>query len=77
MERVMLVHELKERVARSAYVVDCGAVADALLARQARCSNPLSVTSPWDDLSEMPAGPRITRPTGSSGRSAGPDAKSS
>ena len=27
----MLVNELKEQVAQSAYVVDCGAVADALL----------------------------------------------
>ena len=47
MDRQMLVKELKERVARHAYDVDCRAVAEAFLARHARCSNPLSDTSPW------------------------------
>ena len=73
----MLVKELKARVARSEYDVDCRAVAEALLARQARCSNPFSLLSPWPALSEIPAGPRITRPTGANGSPGGPQASSS
>ena len=75
----MVVKELKDRIAREEYAVDCRAVAEALLARHARCSNPLSGTSPWASLNTMPAGPRITRPTGTNGipGSAGPQASSS
>ncbi len=66
MQRQMMVKELKERVARGRYAVDCDAVATAFLARQTRCSNPLTAASP-DELDHLiPAGPRITRPTGSS-----------
>ena len=77
MDRQMLVKELKDRVARREYDVDCRAVAEALLARHAPCSNPRSATSPWASLSAIPAGPRITRPTDANGRSLGPDASSS
>ena len=76
----MMVRELKERVARGRYDVDCDAVAAAFLARQSRWPNPLSVCSPVELDSLIPAGPRITRPTGSRpGMSdpAGPDAQSS
>ena len=77
MDRQMLVRELKDRVARDQYEIDCRAVAEALISRQARCSNPLSSTWPRASLSVIPAGPRITRPTGVNGRLAGPDASSS
>jgi len=73
----MLVKELKDRVSRSEYDVDCRAVAEALIARQARCSNPLSLAGPSGPLNVMPAGPRFTRPTGEPGSPAGPDASSS
>jgi hypothetical protein len=76
----MLVRELKERVAREEYAVDCRAVAEAILSRQARCSNPLSLASPWGPLNVTPAGwpgPRFTRPTTKPDSPAGPDASSS
>ena len=73
----MLVKELKERVAREAYDVDCRAVAEALLARQARCSNPLSLDAPWGPLNVIPAGLRFTRPTDDPGSPSGPEASSS
>jgi hypothetical protein len=66
MERQMIVRELKERVALGRYDVDCDAVAAAFLARQRRCENPLTVCSPVELERVIPAGPRITRPTGSS-----------
>ncbi len=77
MERQMLVEELKDRVARHEYVVDCRAVAEAMLARQARCSYPLSLTSPRASLNTTPDGPRITRPIGTNGSSSPPAASNS
>ena len=73
----MLVKELKDRVARAEYDVDCRAVAEALIARQARCSYPLSLTAPWGPLNVTPAGPRFTRPTTDPGNPSGPAASSS
>jgi hypothetical protein len=61
--RTMLVNDLKRRVSAHEYVVDCGAVAEAFLARQARCSYPESARSPWASESTSPAGPSLTRPT--------------
>ena len=74
MERRMLVKELKARVAREEYDVDCRAVAEAILLRHARCSQPLSLAPP---LNVIPAGPRFTRPTGRPDSPAPPDASSS
>ena len=77
MDRGMLVKELKARVAREEYDVDCRAVAEALLMRHARCSNPLSPTSPFGPLNVSAAGPRFTRPTGNPDSGSPPDASSS
>ncbi len=74
----MLVSELKRKVARHEYDVDCRAVAEAFIVRHARCSQPFNVASPWASLSAMPAGPRITRPIGRApGSPGGPQASSS
>ena len=77
MERGMLVNELKARVAREEYEVDCRAVAEALLVRHARCSHPFSVTTPSGPVKVTPAGPRFTRPTANPDSSSPPDASSS
>lgn len=61
--RTMLVHDLKARVARHEYDVNCHAVAEALLARHRRCSNPASVRSPRASASVTPATPPDTIPT--------------
>ena len=77
MDRDMMVRELKDRVAGGRYDVNCDAVAAAFIARQVRCSNPTADCSPWDVESLIPAGPRITRPTGTNGNPDGPQAHNS
>jgi hypothetical protein len=77
MKQQMIVRDLKERVADGRYDVDCDAVAAAFLARQTRCVNALTASSPDELDSLKPAGPRITRPTGVSASPGGPEAHSS
>lgn len=62
--RRMRVTELKQRVQRREYAVDCRAVAEALIARQMRCWNPSSARGPVRSHSTSPGSPSATRPTG-------------
>ena len=76
--RRMIVNDLKKRVSRDEYTVDCTAVAEAFLARHSRCSNPDSERSPLRSRSTSPAGPSVTTPTMRiKGRFSGPHAASS
>ena len=76
--RMMLVDDLKRRVAAREYVVDCDAVAEAFLARQARCWYPDSTRSPSGPVRTSPDGPSVTRPTtDTDGSSRGPHTSSS
>ena len=76
--RRMLMQELRDRVARQEYDVDCGLVAEAFLARHSVCWNPSGVRAPVMSLSSIPGVPARTRPTGRRpGRSGGPQAHSS
>ena len=76
--RNMMVQDLKTRVARAEYHVDCRAVAEAFLARHSRCWKPASLRSPRPSVSTSSEGPRTIRPTrDSDGSSAGPQASSS
>ena len=70
--------DLKNRVARDEYDIDCGLVAEAFLARHSVCWNPAGVRTPVMSLSSIPGVPARTRPTGSRpGRPGGPQAHSS
>jgi len=60
--RIMLVEDLKSRVERHEYRVDCDAVAQAFLARHSRWRNPLSGPRPSGNRTD--GGPESTRPTG-------------
>lgn len=76
--RSMIVNELKQRVERREYQVDCRAVAEAFIANQKRCWYPATERLPVRSRSLRPAGPSTTRPNGSSdGRLSGPHAHSS
>ena len=60
--RKMIVNDLKSRVERRQYHVDCAAVAEAFLARQTECWNPDSDRSPDRSRRASPGGPSTTRP---------------
>ena len=60
--RSMIVNELKSRVERRQYHVDCAAVAEAFLARQTECWNPDRDRSPDRSWRASPGGPPVTRP---------------
>ena len=76
--RRMIVNELKMRVQRRDYQVDCGAVAEAFLARQTRCWYPATDRAPLRSRSSSPAGPSTTRPKNPfKGMPAGPHTHSS
>ena len=60
--RSMIMNELKQRVERREYQVDCDAVAEAFIARQTRCWYPASDRSPVRSRSTSPSGPSTTRP---------------
>ena len=60
--RTMLVDDLKSRVERHQYRVDCDAVAQAFLARHSRWRNPVSGPRPSANRTE--ALPEFTRPMG-------------
>ncbi len=69
--------DLKRRVQRQEYAVDCGLVAEAFLARHSSCWNPATVRTPVLSVSVRPGVPSRTRPTGTAGRLGGPQAHSS
>ena len=76
--RRMKMNEIKQRIQRREYDVDCGAVAEAFLARQKRCWYPATDRSPVRSRSTRPGGPSTTRPNGrSDGNPSGPHAHSS
>ena len=76
--RRMKVNELKQQVQHRQYEVDCGAVAEAFLARHTPCWYPAIDTGPVRSRSTRPGGPGTTRPNArSDGRSGGPHAQSS
>ncbi len=76
--RSMIVNELKQRVERREYQVDCGAVAEAFIARQTRCWYPATDRSPVRSRSASPGGPSTTRPMRVTDlRVSGPQAQSS
>ena len=55
-------NDLKRRVARSDYAIDCGAVAEAFLAAHNRCWYPVSRRSPAASEVDRPGGPSMMRP---------------
>ena len=61
--RSMVVQDLKMRVARAEYEVDCRAVAEAFLARHSRCWNPAIRRVPRPSASTRSGVPPVTRPT--------------
>lgn len=72
----MLVADLKRRLERHEYRVDCDAVAEAFLARHSRWEKPLSGPRPSGNRTEEL--PEFTRPTGVvAGSDAGPQTSSS
>lgn len=76
--RSMIMNDLKQQVQRSAYQVDCGAVAEAFIARQRRCWYPATDRMPEPSRSTSAGSPSTTRPNGrSAGMPAGPHAQSS
>ena len=76
--RRMIMNDLKQQVQRSAYQVDCGAVAEAFIARHRRCWYPATDRTPDRSRSTSPGSPSTTRPNGrSEGMPAGPQAQSS
>lgn len=75
--RRMLVIDLKSRVERQEYAVDCSLVAEAFLARHSVCWNASRVRTPVLSVSTRPGVPARTRPTGRNGRPAGPQEQSS
>jgi Anti-sigma-28 factor, FlgM len=76
--RTMLIDELRSRVERREYDVDPGAVAEAMLARHARWSNPASRCLPVAPARTSSGRPGTTRPTWlTDGRPGGPQTSSS
>jgi len=76
--RRMNVNELRQKVQHRQYEIDCGAVAEAFLARHTECWYPAIDRGPVRSRSTRPGGPATTRPNArSDGRSAGPHAQSS
>ena len=59
----MLAPDLKSRVERHQYCVDCHAVAEAFLARHSRCWNPVSVRPPRPSGKTTSPAPAVTDPT--------------
>lgn len=58
----MLASDLKSRLERHEYRVDCHAVAEAFLARHSRCWNPLSARPPRPSGKTTSLGPSVTVP---------------
>ena len=74
--RRMLVNELKGRVERREYSVDCRAVAEAFIA-QTGCWYPTTERVPVRSRMTRPGSPMATRPTRMNGSAGGPAAHSS
>ena len=76
--RSMVVQDLKMRVARAEYEVDCRAVAEAFIARHSRCWKPAIRRVPRPPASTSSGAPPLIRPTTDvEGEGSGPHTSSS